>query len=72
MGQTDDTDESSTNPQQSETHKMVAISPKSGSVLRVIGSYKSAVTKHAHRLGVEFEWQTRFYDHSGKTGDFFL
>ncbi len=51
---------------------MVAISPKSGSVLRVIGSYKSAVTKHAHRLGVEFEWQTRFYDHSGKTGDFFL
>ena len=63
MGQTDDTDESSTNPQQSETHKMAAISPKSGSVSRVIGSYKSAVTKHAHRLGCEFEWQTRFYDH---------
>jgi len=51
MGQMDDTDESSTNPQQSETNKMAAISPKSGSVSRVIGSYKSAVTKHAHRLG---------------------
>lgn len=63
MGQMDGTDESSTNPQQSETHKMAAISPKSGSVSRVIGSYKSAVTKHAHRLGHEFEWQTRFYDH---------
>lgn len=22
-----------------------------------------AVTKHAHRLGYKFEWQTRFYDH---------
>ncbi len=52
-----------TSPQQSETHKMAALSPKSGSVSRVIGSYKSAVTKHAHRLGHEFEWQTRFYDH---------
>ena len=63
MGQMDGTDESSTNPQQSETNKMAAISPKSGSVSRVIGSYKSAVTKHAHRLGYEFKWQTRFYDH---------
>jgi putative transposase len=29
----------------------------------ILGSYKSAVTKHAHRLGHEFEWQTRFHDH---------
>ena len=63
MEQMDGTNESSTNPQQSEIDKMVAISPKSGSVSRVIGSYKSAVTKHAHRLGYEFKWQTRFYDH---------
>lgn len=33
------------------------------SLSSVIGSYKSAVTKHAHRLGLYFEWQTRFYDH---------
>jgi REP element-mobilizing transposase RayT len=40
-----------------------AISPKSGSVSTIIRSYKSAVTKHAHRLGFDFAWQTRFYDH---------
>ena len=43
--------------------QMSEISPKSGSVSRIIGSYKSAVSKHAHRLGYEFEWQERFYDH---------
>ena len=32
-------------------------------VSSIIGSYKSAVTKHAHRLGHTFAWQTRFYDH---------
>jgi putative transposase len=32
-------------------------------VSSIIGSYKSAVTKHANRLGYEFGWQTRFYDH---------
>ena len=29
----------------------------------IIGSYKSAVTKHARRLGFEFNWQSRFHDH---------
>jgi putative transposase len=29
----------------------------------IIGSYKSAVTKHANRLGIPFGWQSRFYDH---------
>ena len=29
----------------------------------ILGAYKSAVTKHAHRLGFYFEWQTRFHDH---------
>jgi putative transposase len=33
------------------------------SISSIIGSYKSAVTKHANRLGVEFAWQTLFYDH---------
>jgi len=32
-------------------------------VSSIIGSYKSAVTKHAHRLGYNFAWQSRFYDH---------
>lgn len=29
----------------------------------IIGSYKSAVSKHAHRLGFGFAWQSRFHDH---------
>lgn len=28
----------------------------------IVGSYKSAVSKHAHRLAYEFEWQERFHD----------
>ncbi|MBE0639715.1 MAG: transposase [Bacteroidales bacterium] len=31
-------------------------------VSSIIGSYKSAVSKHAHRLGFEFGWQSRFDD----------
>ncbi len=33
------------------------------SVSSIIGSYKSAVSKHANRLKLEFQWQTRFHDH---------
>jgi REP element-mobilizing transposase RayT len=33
------------------------------SISSIVGSYKSAVTKHARRLGFDFHWQTRFYDH---------
>lgn len=29
----------------------------------IIGSYKSAISKHAHRLGLDISWQPRFYDH---------
>ena len=29
----------------------------------IIGSYKSAVTKHANRMGFDFAWQSRFNDH---------
>jgi|GEM_PF-78769 len=32
-------------------------------VSSIIGSYKSAVTRHARRLGYEFAWQPRFHDH---------
>jgi len=33
------------------------------SISSIIGGYKSAVTKHAHRLGFDFAWQPRFHDH---------
>ncbi len=29
----------------------------------IVGSYKSAITKHANRLGFNFAWQSRFHDH---------
>ena len=32
-------------------------------VSSTIGSYESAVSKHAHRLGFDFAWQSRFHDH---------
>jgi putative transposase len=32
------------------------------SISSIVGSYKSAVTKHARRLGFEFFWQSRFWD----------
>lgn len=48
---------------QTKNEKMAEISPKSNSVSTVIRSYKSAVTKHANRLGFENGWQSRFHDH---------
>ncbi len=33
------------------------------SVSSIVGSYKSAVTKHANRLGFAMAWQERFYEH---------
>ena len=33
------------------------------SISSIVGSYKSAVTKHANRLELEFQWQSRFHDH---------
>ena len=42
---------------------MASISPKSGELGTIIRSYKSAVTKHAHRLGFNFSWQRNYYEH---------
>jgi REP element-mobilizing transposase RayT len=33
------------------------------SLSSIIGSYKSAVAKNAHRMGFNFVWQTRFHEH---------
>lgn len=46
-----------------KNQKMAEISPKSNSISTIIRSYKSAVTKHANRLGLKNGWQTRFHDH---------
>ena len=41
------------------------ISPKTGSVSRIIQQYKSVCTKHIRKAcpEIDFEWQSRFYDH---------
>lgn len=39
------------------------ISPKSGSLARILGSYKSAVSKLAHLTNPSFKWKERYHDH---------
>jgi putative transposase len=46
-----------------KNEKMATISPKKGSLSSVIRSYKSAVSKDAHPIHADFDWQTRFHDH---------
>lgn len=50
-------------PQRGKNEQMSNISPKPNSISTIIRSYKSAVTKHVHRLGFQFKWQRRFHDH---------
>ena len=57
-------------PMQTDTGKpnpefFSSISPKSGSVSRILGSFKSACSKHIRMTfsEVNFEWQERFHDH---------
>ena len=47
-------------PVKNET--MSSISPQSGSLSAIIRSYKSAVTRNARLINVDFSWQSRFYD----------
>jgi len=35
----------------------------------IVGSYKSAVTKHANRLGYPHQWQKLFYDNIIRSND---
>lgn len=42
--------------------KMSDITPKSGSVSTIINSYKSAVTKKARKIDLNFKWQSKFHD----------
>ena len=48
------------------------ISPKPGSISVVIRSFKSVVTKHAHRIHADFEWQTLFHDRIIRNLDEFI
>jgi len=54
---------STADKERNKNQHMSSISPKPDSISTIIRSYKSAVTKHAHRLGFEFQWQSKFHDH---------
>ena len=41
---------------------MASISPKWGTLGSIVRSYKSAVSKRAHKINPNFTWQTRFYE----------
>jgi putative transposase len=49
-----------------------SIAPKSGSISVVIRSFKSVVSKHAHRINVDFRWQKLFHDRIIRDRDEFL
>jgi hypothetical protein len=42
---------------------MARISPKPGSLARVLGSYKSAISNLSHKIDATFDWQERYHDH---------
>lgn len=52
-----------TPPQPNAHHHPRLRNPGKNTLSTVIGSYKSAVTRHARRLGYSFSWQARFHDH---------
>ena len=45
-----------------KNQRMAALSPRAQTLSTVVRSYKSAVTRHAHRLGLDHGWQARFHD----------
>lgn len=48
--------------QRIEGNTMSEISPQANSVGAIIRSYKSSVSRRAHKLGLDFAWQPRFHD----------
>jgi REP element-mobilizing transposase RayT len=63
-GNSDGNSESNANPDP-KSEFLGKISPKSGSVSRMMGSFKAACSYHIHKTfpDAEFAWQERFHDH---------
>lgn len=45
-----------------KNEQMAKISPKSGTISTIVRSYKSVVSKYAHKIHADFAWQPRFHD----------
>lgn len=56
----------------SKNEHMAAISPKPNTVSSIIRSYKSAVTRYCHQLGLPMAWQARFHDHIIRNNESYL
>jgi len=51
-------------PLQTQTQQSRFQNQGKNTLSSIVGSYKSAVTKHAHRLGfAEFAWQRNYFEH---------
>lgn len=50
---------------------MTKISPKPGTISTILRSYKSVITKNAHFIHADFEWQERFHDHIIRSSESF-
>ena len=48
---------------ETKNEQMAKIAPKRGTIPTIIRSYKSVLTKYAHYIHADFEWQERFHDH---------
>ena len=48
---------------------MSQIANRCGHVSHIVSQFKSAVTRMAHAAGLEFAWQSRFYDHAVRDHD---
>jgi len=59
-------------PEQPATGQQQFQNQGKNTVSSIVGSYKSAVTKHANRLGLQNGWQPRFHDHIIRNDDSFL
>lgn len=46
-----------------KNEQMSKISPLAGTISTLIRSYKSVITRNAHYIHADFEWQERFHDH---------
>jgi len=60
---TNPTDATSDLPQSKTPGELRFRNQRKDTLSSIIGSFKSIVTKHAHRIHADFEWQERFHDH---------
>ncbi len=54
---------------QQNDNAMSQVAARCGKVSHLVGQFKAAVTREAHKAGLEMVWQTRFHDHMVRNYD---